>query len=78
MYTVMILWSVTIDGVWIDDRVYWTYNSLLHFTNHCNTQTRVFSLVLHYRCLVAASTADVPVPQGSRSVPHLRYSFSQQ
>jgi hypothetical protein len=32
-------WGVTIDGFWIDDRIYWTvwYSVWLHFTVHCYT-----------------------------------------
>jgi hypothetical protein len=42
-YTVTILWNVTINGFWIDRRIYWTlwYSAWLHFTVHCYTQTAV-------------------------------------
>jgi hypothetical protein len=33
---------LTMDGFWIDDRIYWTlwHNVWLHFTVHCYTHTR--------------------------------------
>jgi hypothetical protein len=51
---------VTIDGVWIDDRIYWTlwYSVWLHFTVHRLTHTCTHQCLqsrLHCRCLVAAS-----------------------
>jgi hypothetical protein len=46
--------SVTVDGVWIDDKIYWVlwyeYISYLYFTNHCNTQTSVLSLLKFSVC----------------------------
>jgi hypothetical protein len=37
------LWSVTTDGVWMDERIYWTlsYSAWLHFTVHTHTHTLV-------------------------------------
>jgi hypothetical protein len=65
--------TVTIYGVWTDKSnwIYWlfvTYNSWLQSTYHHHTQTRRVS---HgsLRCLVAASTASVPIPLASQSVP---------
>jgi hypothetical protein len=49
----------TIDGVWIDDRIYWTpwYSAWLHFTVYCYIHTGVQSHVFTSRCLVAASNS---------------------
>jgi hypothetical protein len=57
--------SVTIDGVWIVNRIYWTltlvttnnYDSLTftHSKNHCNYSTHEVFSVFITRCLVAAS-----------------------
>jgi hypothetical protein len=74
--------EVTIDGVWICNRLYWpllTHNSWVHFTNHCQTQTSVLSLlqsplaVAWYRL----PTADVTLTLGSRTVPMPQLPASQ-
>jgi hypothetical protein len=54
-------WSVTIDGVWIDDRICLTpwYSAWLHFTVHCYTHTHTHTSVHSHdftnRCSVTAS-----------------------
>jgi hypothetical protein len=50
--------SVTIDGFWIHDRIYWTlwYSAWLLFTVHCYTNTSVHSHASSSCCLVAASS----------------------
>jgi hypothetical protein len=49
--------DVTINGFWIDDRIYWTpwYSTWLHFTVHCYTHTLLSSHVFTCFCSVAAS-----------------------
>jgi hypothetical protein len=58
LYCHVILCSVTKDGFWIDDRIYWTvwHSAWLHFRVHYYTHTRttVHSHVFASRCLVAA------------------------
>jgi hypothetical protein len=75
--------GVTVDGVWTGNRIYWTlilvktsnYDSLteLQITNIIATH-EVFSVFIS-RCLVAASTADVPLPLCSRTVTGLSYQL---
>jgi hypothetical protein len=54
---IVTIMSVTIDGVWIDDPIYWKlrYNSWLHFTFHYYIHTSAHSHVFTSRCFVAAS-----------------------
>jgi hypothetical protein len=72
---VMIL--VTIDRIWIDGWIYWTlWYTMHHYTLQytvAHTHTTVYSHVFTSCCLVAASTADVPLPLGYQSVPSLSY-----
>jgi hypothetical protein len=48
---------MTIEGFWIDDRIYWTlwYSSWLHFIFHYYTRTIVPTVMSYCRCLVATS-----------------------
>jgi hypothetical protein len=50
---------VTIDGLWIDDRIYWAlwYSARLHFTFHCYTHTSIHNYVCTSRYSVAASNS---------------------
>jgi hypothetical protein len=55
--------SVTIDGFWADDRI-GLFNTASDYTLQFTiTYTSVHGYVFTARCLVAASTADVPLPQ---------------
>jgi hypothetical protein len=75
VYTYIVTWlSVTTEGFYIDHRIYWTlwYSAWLHFAVHSYTHTNVHIHVFTSRCLIAASTVDVPLPLGSRTVPGLR------
>jgi hypothetical protein len=52
------------------------WSDLLESLIHCHTQTSVlYLLVFTSRCLVAASTADDPLPLGSRTIPGLSYQL---
>jgi hypothetical protein len=76
---VFTLMSVTVDGVWIGNRIYWTlwYSAWLHFTVHCYRHTHsgiysnVFTAIAWYRL----STTDVPLPLGSWNVSGLSYQL---
>jgi hypothetical protein len=63
---------VTVNGFFIDDRIYWTfwYSSWLHFTVHTHTSvhSNVFTIVAWWRL----PNADVTLPLGSRSYQLLR------
>jgi hypothetical protein len=87
-----VTWSVTVDGFWIDDRIYWTlwYRAWLHFTVHYYTYASAQSR-LHCRCLVTAFNGgrspssgfpDCPQPQllasNSNSLQRLNPSKSGQ
>lgn len=71
---------MTIDEVWIDDRIYWTSFNIArdyNFTIHYYTHTSVHIHVFINRCLIAALTADLPllwVPELSQAS---NISFSQ-
>jgi hypothetical protein len=78
--------SVTIDGVWIGNRIYCilrerNYKQLrqsrwaVQSEGHCNYSTHEVFSVFTNRCLVAVSKADVPLPLGSRTVPGLNYKL---
>jgi hypothetical protein len=62
---------VTIDGVWIGNRIYWTLwiSAWLHFTIHYNTHTSVHSHVFTICCLVAASNCGHPPSSGFPKYP---------
>jgi hypothetical protein len=76
------IWSVTLDGVWID-RIYWTlwYSARLHFTfdycthararthTHTHTHTSVYSHVFTSRCLVATSNGGRSPSSGFPNCP---------
>jgi hypothetical protein len=77
---------VTINEVWIGNRIYWKLtdrnykylrqsDSVTHFKDHCNYSTYKVFTVFTNRCLVAASTADIPLPLGSQTVPSLSYQL---
>jgi hypothetical protein len=55
-YIIMILWSVTTDGFWINDRSYWTfrYNAYLHYIVHYYTHT-------HTHTPVSTATSSLPL-----------------
>jgi hypothetical protein len=71
---------VTIDGYWIDNRIYWTardYTLQFTFTRQC-PQSR-----LHCRCLVAASNGGCSLSSGfpncpRRQIPASHSNISQQ
>jgi hypothetical protein len=77
---------VTIDGFWIDDRIYWTlwYSEWLHFKLHCYTHahTSVHSHVFTSRCSVAASnsgrSASSGFPNYLRPLLQTSHSYSSQ
>jgi hypothetical protein len=60
-------WSVTIDGFWIGDRIYWTlwYSAWLHFTIHNYTYSHVFTSCLS----VAASNGGRSPSSGFPNCP---------
>jgi hypothetical protein len=69
-------WNVTIDGFWLDDRIYWTlwYNAWLQCTVHSFTVTHTHTHTypqsrLHCRCLVAASNGERPPSPGFPNGP---------
>jgi hypothetical protein len=72
--------SVTIDGVWVRNRIYCTSIQLvtLHCTDHCHTQTSVLSLltVSISRCLVAASNGGGSPSRGFQYCPRPRLPSS--
>jgi hypothetical protein len=78
MYVLSHVW-VTVDGVWIADRIYWTlwYSAWLQLQfTITHTHTVVFTvtsslIVARYRLL----TADVPFPLGSRTIHGLSYEL---
>jgi hypothetical protein len=79
-YCHIILWSATVDGFWIDDRIYWTlwYSAWLHFTAHCYTHISVHSHAFTSCCLVAASSGGCSPYSGllNCSQPELPASYS--
>jgi hypothetical protein len=70
--------SGTIDGFWIDDRIYRTFwhRAWLHFTVHCYTHMLEFTVT---SSLAVAwwrfPTAHVPFPLGSRTISGLSYQL---
>jgi hypothetical protein len=67
------VYSVTIDGVWIGNRLYWTlwYSAWLHFTVHyyTHTHTSVYSHVFTSRCSVAATNSGRSASSGFPNYP---------
>jgi hypothetical protein len=77
-----ILCSVTKDGFWIDDRVYWTlwYTAWTHFAVHAytHTHTSVHIYVFTSRSLVSASNGSIPFLWVLELSPASPTGFSQQ
>jgi hypothetical protein len=71
IYMVLSRDRVTVEGFWIDDRIYLTlwYSARLHFTVHCYTNISVHSHVFTAVAWLRLPTADVPLTIGSRPVP---------
>jgi hypothetical protein len=81
LYIGLYILSRDSDGVWIGNQIYWTLTLVttnndslteLHAPKDCciYSTPEVFS-VFTSRCLVVASTADVPLPLGYRTVLRL-------
>jgi hypothetical protein len=61
---------VTVDGFWIDDRIYWTvwYSAWLHFTIHYPSLTHTHTQ-LHWSLLIAASNSGHSFSSGLPNCP---------